>query len=198
MLDEGHEAHAACAAGTRDEVFSPGTGHELERGDSDSDQRKGRGQHGTADGALTDATSLCAVRALNGAAMIPNAILVEVSLEPYIDAWRVRFGDDERALRAREERARALLPALVQHLVERYGVRRVWLFGSLAEASFGIGSDIDLAAEGLPPGQALFRAGAELDDIGRPFRVDLVPIEDAREPVRAKIVASGELLHDGR
>ena len=41
-------------------------------------------------------------------------------------------------------------------------------------------------------------AGAELDDLGRPFRVDLVPIEDAREPVRAKILARGELLHDGR
>lgn len=119
-----------------------------------------------------------------------------VDLEPYVRAWRERFARAEQERRERAARARALLPALVRHLVERYGVRRVWLFGSLAGAGFRERSDIDLAAEGLPAGAALFRAAAELDDLARPFTVDLVPLEDAREPVRERILACGELLHD--
>ena len=57
-------------------------------------------------------------------------------------------------------------------------------------------SDIDLAAEGLPPGSAPFRAAAELDDLARPFAVDLVPLEDARPEMRTRIHQRGELLYD--
>jgi len=73
-------------------------------------------------------------------------------LRPFADAWRERFAGRERDRLALERRARALLPALARHLVERYGARRVWLFGSLVEGGFDMGSDIDLAAEGLPAG----------------------------------------------
>jgi predicted nucleotidyltransferase len=81
-------------------------------------------------------------------------------------------------------------------LAERYGVRRVWLHGSLAEGGFHEHSDIDLAAEGFAPDSAPFRAGAELDELARPLAVDLVPLEDARPSVRARILQHGELLYD--
>jgi predicted nucleotidyltransferase len=121
---------------------------------------------------------------------------MQPDLEPYVRAWRERFrlASEERS--RLEKQARDKLGSLVRRLVEGYGARRVWLFGSLADGAFRRGSDIDLAVEGLPDGAALFRAGADLDDLGRPFRVDLVPMEDAFEPVRRKILETGELLHD--
>lgn len=123
------------------------------------------------------------------------SIMVERDLGPYLAAWRARFreSDAERTRRARE--ARRLAPLLAERLVKGYGARRVWLIGSLVEGGFDERSDIDLAAEGLPPGSALFRAGAELDDLARPFTVDLIPIEEARPSVREKVFARGELLH---
>jgi len=117
-------------------------------------------------------------------------------IEPYTAAWRARFQAAERARAARAATARALLPRLVEHLTEHYGVRRLWLYGSLAEGGFHEHSDIDLAAEGLPPGSAPFRAAAELDDLARPFAVDLVPLEDARPEMRTRIHQRGELLYD--
>lgn len=118
-------------------------------------------------------------------------------VESYAAAWRARFQAAEQARAERAAAARALLPRLVRHLVEHCDVRRVWLYGSLAEGGFHERSDIDLAAEGLPPGLALFRAGAELDELARPFSVDLVPLEDARPSVRTRILQRGELLYDG-
>lgn len=117
-------------------------------------------------------------------------------MEPYLRAWHDRFrgAEEERARQA--SRARTLLPELVRHLVERYRVRRIWLFGSLADGFFRENSDIDLAVEGLPGGTALFRAGAELDDLARPFRVDLVPLEEAWAPVRERVLTKGQILHD--
>jgi predicted nucleotidyltransferase len=72
----------------------------------------------------------------------------------------------------------------------------VWLHGSLAEGGFHGRSDIDLVVEGLPGGTALFRAGAELEDLARPFEVDLVPYEEARAELRDRVRREGEVLYD--
>lgn len=69
------------------------------------------------------------------------------------------------------------------------------MFGSLVEGGFHERSDIDLAVEGLPGGAALFRAAVELDEIASPFEVDLVPLEEARPDIRARVLERGELLH---
>jgi predicted nucleotidyltransferase len=122
--------------------------------------------------------------------------MVSPELEPYVRAWQQRFMVAEQSREKRAHAARALLPKLVRHLAERYGVRRVWVFGSLVEGGFHERSDIDLAAEGVRSGAALFRAAAELDDLAVPFSVDLVPLEDARPALRERIVARGQLLYD--
>lgn len=124
--------------------------------------------------------------------------MVSADLEPYARAWRDRFAMAQRARHARCEAARSLLPQLTRHLVQRFGARRVWVFGSLVEGGFHERSDIDLAVEGLPPGAALFRAAVELDEMASPFDVDLVPLEDARPAMRARIFERGEILHGTR
>lgn len=125
-------------------------------------------------------------------AVVGNA----VDLDPYVRAWHERFRAAESARERRAESARALLPALLRHLRQQYRVRRVWVFGSLVEGGFHERSDIDLAAEGLPPGAALFRAAAQLDDLAAPFTVDLVPFEEASPALRERILSRGRLLDD--
>jgi predicted nucleotidyltransferase len=68
-------------------------------------------------------------------------------------------------------------------LKEQYGVRRVLLVGSLARGDFRLGSDIDLAVEGLADAD-LFSAGAELERRAQGLEVDLVPLEDASPAFR--------------
>jgi predicted nucleotidyltransferase len=116
--------------------------------------------------------------------------------DSYIQGWRERARQDEERRRALEAKARSLLPSLVGHLVRQHGARRVVLIGSLFDGVFREASDIDLAVEGIP-GAALYRAAAELEDLARPFRVDLIPIEDASPDVRRKIETKGQVLHDG-
>jgi predicted nucleotidyltransferase len=52
------------------------------------------------------------------------------------------------------------------------------LVGSLARGEFGLDSDIDLAAAGVPADK-FFAAGAELERLASGFKVDLVPLESA-------------------
>lgn len=89
------------------------------------------------------------------------------------------------------------LDAIVKHLTDR-GARSVFLFGSLAWGGFHAGSDIDIAVEGLPVDASVYRIAAELDPIAAPFRVELVPLEDASEGLREKILHRGERLHASR
>jgi len=81
-------------------------------------------------------------------------------------------------------------------LLTEFGAMKVYLFGSLTrdDEVFHEDSDIDLAAEGIAPGQ-FFKAGVAL---GRAcdyrYRVDLIDLETAREGLRKMILAEGELL----
>jgi hypothetical protein len=82
--------------------------------------------------------------------------------EPYLRAWEARWHEERQAAVRAAEEARALAGRLAWLLVEKYGARRVVLVGSLARGEFGAGSDIDLAAEGIPD-DSFFRAGADLE-----------------------------------
>jgi uncharacterized protein len=115
--------------------------------------------------------------------------------ESYIQGWRRRWAEEREEDERLAERARALLPVLAKHL-KAYGAKRVFLFGSLAEGRFHRGSDIDLAAEGLPPGAVIYRAASELDELAAPFEVQLVPLEDADESLRRKVLERGVLVDD--
>jgi predicted nucleotidyltransferase len=101
-----------------------------------------------------------------------------VDFEPYRAARRSRFQQQKLAARAESQRARTVAESLARVLVEGYGATRVLLVGSLARGEFGQGSDIDLAAAGVPP-ESFFAAGAELERLAQGFKIDLVPLESA-------------------
>ena len=59
--------------------------------------------------------------------------------------------------------------------LKKYGAREVYVFGSLAEGTFGRHSDIDMAVAGLPP-QVFFAAmGEAMTVLGRPL--DLIDLD---------------------
>lgn len=74
-------------------------------------------------------------------------------------------------------------------------MRRVVLTGSLARGEFRVGSDIDLAAEGIPDDR-FFRAGADLEAAAGGLHVDLVPIESADSVYLADLDREGIVLYD--
>lgn len=113
----------------------------------------------------------------------------------YVRAWEERWAEQRRADAAAAEAARRTAEELARLLRERYGARRVVLTGSLARGEFAAGSDIDLAAEGVPADR-FFQAGADLDAAAGGLHVDLVPIECATPAYLAHLETEGVVLHD--
>jgi predicted nucleotidyltransferase len=74
------------------------------------------------------------------------------------------------------------------------GAREIYVFGSVAHASQGFNSDIDLAVSGLPPA-IFYRMGARISDLfGR--SVDLVDL-DSNTPFTRHLRAENELIRVG-
>jgi uncharacterized protein len=117
--------------------------------------------------------------------------------EPYQRAWRRRLAAETEARRTAEQTADAAARRCAHLLVDRFGVSRVYLFGSLAgqtSAPFGPHSDIDLAVEGLAPDR-YWAALAALDpELPSGTSLDLVPLEDAHPSLASRIRSTGEVL----
>lgn len=79
-------------------------------------------------------------------------------------------------------------------LVQEYGARRVWLFGSAAWGDVHERSDLDLLVEGLSAevGEHASRAVENLV----PYAVDLVLIEEAPRGLAERIYSEGRLLDE--
>lgn len=91
----------------------------------------------------------------------------------------------------RVEQAQQAAAACARVLKERYGVRQVHLFGSLAgQGPWHSHSDIDLAVEGLAP-ERYFRALSELWDLlPEGMELDLITLEDAPPEMVKKVRSS--------
>jgi predicted nucleotidyltransferase len=113
----------------------------------------------------------------------------------YIEGWQRRWREARRADARAARHARRIADRLARRLVDVHGVRRVVLVGSLARGDFGVGSDVDLAAEGIPD-ESFFRIGADLEAHAGGLHVDLVPIESADDAFLSYLASEGIVLHD--
>ncbi len=118
-------------------------------------------------------------------------------IESYARAWRERRRREREVLAAEETEARAAAERCARHLVEVFGARRVILFGSLSRRcpfAYHRGSDLDLAIDGLADDRywAALRDLAALLPPG--MEIDLVPLEDATDALRAQIDVTGEVV----
>jgi predicted nucleotidyltransferase len=97
----------------------------------------------------------------------------------------------------RKEQALEAAEACIRLLKERFGARRVILFGSIAGQGTWHGrSDIDLAVEGLVPEEFFPAYSACRDLLPRGLELDLVPLEDAYPEMRARILGEVEMPDD--
>ena len=98
---------------------------------------------------------------------------------------------DEAELEARWTQGWRVARTAAQMLREKFGAKRVVLFGSLASrACFTPWSDIDLAVWGIP-GDQFYRAVAAVTGMAATHEVDLVDPESCRSGLRQTIELLG-------
>lgn len=84
------------------------------------------------------------------------------------------------AMKQRQKQGLAIAQKCANFLKEKYGAKKVILFGSLLDyQKMNIHSDIDLAVMGLPE-KDYFKAVGFLLEIADGFSIDLVEIQNAR------------------
>jgi len=89
--------------------------------------------------------------------------------------------------------AKKVAVQIAKELGERYGARKVFLFGSLARGDQGSVFDIDLAARGISPVR-FFEAVAYVTGRSPKWKIDLVDVDDCAESLREMIEKEGVLL----
>lgn len=95
--------------------------------------------------------------------------------------------------------ARDAAEACARVLREQFGVRAVYVVGSLAEPGAWHGrSDIDLAVEGLPPDQYIRALATLWELLPHGVELDLITLEDAPPEVAARIKGEVAMPEDPR
>lgn len=117
----------------------------------------------------------------------------------YISAWRRRAELEKKREKMLAEKAFDTARFLTKVLVDRYGAKKVYLFGSLALylkglKSFKISSDIDLAVQPIPK-EKYFYILAEMNRMSD-FEVDIIDLEDCPKILRDSILKNGILLYE--
>lgn len=94
----------------------------------------------------------------------------------------------------RHQKAEEAAEACVRVLKEQFGVKAVYLFGSLAgQSPWHSRSDIDLAVEGLPPEQYVKALSTLWELLPEGIELDLITLEDAPPELVARIKGDVEM-----
>lgn len=117
----------------------------------------------------------------------------EVSPEETARALVKRYSGRWRQERERAARLLDAVRAEVPRIAERYGAKRVFLFGSLVWGGIHARTDVDLAIEGLSSEHLAIFASAVSERLDA--EVDLVPLERAPESLRTRVLREGELIY---
>lgn len=111
----------------------------------------------------------------------------------YRDYWRCRIIEQQAQQQQAVQQARRELRRIVELLVQKFGVDRIIVFGSLVRGGFTPESDIDLAVAGLPV-DAYFTAMAAVNHLTDRW-VDLKPLEDLHPHFRQRVFQTGEEIY---
>lgn len=93
--------------------------------------------------------------------------------------------------------ARSTAALIAKGLGERYGARKVFLFGSLARGDQGQVFDIDLAVKGISP-ERFFEAVGFATGQTQKWKIDLVDVDDCAGSLRDMIEKEGVVLWPAR
>lgn len=105
-----------------------------------------------------------------------------------------RSNKTDISLLSRRKKAREEAEKAAKILKEQFQADKVWIFGSLTQKEkFHAGSDIDLAASGIPP-EKFYKAFGTITREIKDFQIDLVDIDDCKEYLKEAIKREGELI----
>lgn len=125
-------------------------------------------------------------------ATISHASSPAPSMSTYAEFWRARQASAQRLNQRLAQQAQSDARQIADMLRTSYKVTRVVLFGSLVNGQFHARSDIDLAVEGLAPGD-FFQALAQASKLSD-FPIDLKPFEELVPHFAARVLATGEVI----
>lgn len=108
--------------------------------------------------------------------------------------WRqyqpFRSGQEQSETSSSIAEAHNVANSIAAELVNRFGAKKVVLFGSLATGEFNQWSDIDIAVWGIPP-TLFYKAVAFASGVSNRWKVDLVDAEDCQETLLRRILREG-------
>lgn len=107
-------------------------------------------------------------------------------------AWQRRAEAERRTRSERRREALAKAHLAARWLKEKYQVKKVYLYGSLAWSEyFTLHSDIDLLVEGFDAKDLYWRMWSEVEAITAPFPPSIVLAEDAVPGLLAEVRQRG-------
>ncbi len=119
----------------------------------------------------------------------------DLQLQEMKKKWQERQEKKEQAKKKRREDALYKANAVTVFLKEKYGVKKVYLFGSLSRGKhFSAHSDIDILLEGFPQKEKVWEALARAEHIAAPFPLSLILAEDAFPDFAQKAKEEGIVL----
>ncbi|MFW6409917.1 MAG: nucleotidyltransferase domain-containing protein [Halanaerobiales bacterium] len=120
-------------------------------------------------------------------------MLSDTELEKYRQGWQQRRAQKEKELQNKKKLGRKKAFKIAQLLKENYNVKKVFLFGSISDKSSSRvhqHSDIDIAY--VSEKINYLQAFGDVLDIAAPFKVDLVPLNEATPKLKKRIKLYGE------
>ncbi|MFB6275038.1 MAG: nucleotidyltransferase family protein [Halothece sp.] len=120
--------------------------------------------------------------------------MIAHEVAPYLAYWKQQQKQQKVRDREAADKARSLLPPLIDILVNQFQANKIILFGSLAKGKFTQTSDLDLAVAGIPH-RDYFKAFADLNFLSE-FEVDLKPLEELDSHFYERVMETGQVIYD--
>jgi len=111
-------------------------------------------------------------------------------IEKYISGWKKRKSKKNTNLEKKQKDALEKASCIADMLKDRYGIKKVILFGSTATGKLWEHSDIDIAVFGLDENMYLDVVW-EASQLALPFSLDIVPLEKTSKLLQQKIQQEG-------
>ncbi len=122
----------------------------------------------------------------------------EEKIKEYVRGWKKKQKKKEAARRKRTRHARKKAEAIAEMAFESFEAEKVWIIGSLAREEMRENSDIDMVISGisdLSP-EEFWSLLKKADKLASPFRVDIIPAEDASPALKKRIEREGVRLDE--
>ena len=112
-------------------------------------------------------------------------------MAPYIERLQKRKAAEKQARMERCAKARETAGRIATLLKEKYGVKKIYLFGSTLNPDYFFErSDIDIAVSSCGD-DVFFKMWSDADRVADNFEVDLVPLDACKEYIRKSVLERG-------